>query len=155
MRKVKKITALVLVCVMVFAMSTTAFAAENTAADSPIINTTAIGGSSDGGIAPCATTSKSVGNNYVNMTGNDLRSSHGSGTFDYRVTSSGYNGWVYQIDCLMFDINGNVVWRGDNICGVAASGTLEYGSNVARIDLRIAPRLAVTVAAYYTITVTY
>lgn len=60
-----------------------------------------------------------------------------------------------KINCLMYDSNGNVVWRGDDICGVAANGRLEYGGNVVRIDLQIAPRLAVTPANSYKITVTY
>ncbi len=60
-----------------------------------------------------------------------------------------------KINCLMYDSNGNVVWRGDDICGVAANGKLEYGGNVVRIDLQIAPRTILTSVKTFNVTVTY
>ena len=156
MRGLQKFVAVVLTCMMVFAMSATTFAAEpvvgNDVASSSVADNNS---SSVGQITPRTTRSYSVGNSYQNVTGNDLRAPHGNGIFYYQVTSNDYNGWVYQINCLMYDVNGNVIWRGDNICGVAAGGSLEYGGNVVRIDLQIAPRLAVTPESFYTITVTY
>lgn len=154
-RKIKRITATFLACVMIFAVSITASAADGVAADGTVAGPIADGDSSDDGITPRKTKTLVVGDGYKNMTGDDLRAPHGNGWFYYEVTGSGYNGWVYQIDCLMYDSNGNVVWRGDNICGVAADGKLEYGGNVVRIDLRIAPRLVVTPVNYYKVTVTY
>lgn len=55
----------------------------------------------------------------------------------------------------MYDSNSNVVWRGDDICGVAANGKLEYGGNVVRIDLQIAPRTILTSVKTFNVTVTY
>lgn len=157
MRKVKKFIAAALACAMVFSMSATAFAAENeTAASEPIVESIVDGGTADSNaITPRATRTISVGNGYVNMTGNDLYNPHGNGWFYYRVSSSGYNGWNYQINCIMRDSRGDIVWRGDNICGVAADGRLEYGGNVVRIDLQIAPRSVLSPARSYDITVTY
>lgn len=103
----------------------------------------------------CRIANSLFGNGYVNVTGNDLYNPHGNGWFYYRVSSEGYNGWNYQINCLMYDGEGRVVWRGDNICGVAADGKLEYGGNVVRIDLQIAPRSIFTQAREFEITVTY
>lgn len=157
MRKIKKFVATALACAMVFSMSATAFAAENeTATSEPVVTSAVDGGVSDSdGIMPRISKPVSVGNGYVNVTGNDLYNPHGNGWFYYRVSSEGYNGWNYQINCLMYDGEGRVVWRGDNICGVAADGKLEYGGNVVRIDLQIAPRSIFTQAREFEITVTY
>lgn len=150
----KKMMALVLAGAMTLSMSVTALAAEVNTEES-VIETVAEDGVSENGISPRTTVTHIVGPGYVNMTGDDLRAPHGKGQFYYEVIGEGYNGWVYQINCLMYDTNGNVVWRGDNICGVAANGKLEYGGNVVRIDLQIAPRLAVTVPNYWRIRATY
>lgn len=155
MRGIKKLMFAVLICAMISTMSATAFAAGPAVANEVAFSFAADNNGSVSQIVLRATRSYSVGNSYQNMTGDDLRAPHGNGWFYYNVTSDGYNGWVYQINCLMYDANGNVVWRGDNICGVAAGGSLEYGGNVVRIDLQIAPRLAVTPESFYTITVTY
>jgi hypothetical protein len=156
MRKIKRFVATALACAMVFSMSATAFAAEKeTVASEPVINTVVDDAADNNAVTPRATRTISVGNGYVNMTGGDLYNPHGNGWFYYQVTSQGYNGWNYQINCLMYDGNGNVVWRGDNICGVAADGKLEYGGNVVRIDLQIAPRSVLTQAKNFNITVTY
>ena len=131
MRKFKKLVAIVLSCMMVFAMSTTAFAAEgeteNEFTASLDTNASDFGVS---GVMPRATKTVTVGSGYTNVTGNDLRSPHGNGWFYYAVVGSGYNGFTHQINCLMYNVDGNVVWRGDNICGVGTSGKLEYGGNV-------------------------
>lgn len=140
MRKMKKVMALVLAGVMTLSISTTAFAAEENP-EEPAIVSVAEDDASEGDISPHVTVPRRVGSGYVNVTGNDLRSPHGNGWFYYQVTSQGYSGWTYQINCLMYDVNGNVVWRGDNICGVAADGKLEYGGNVVRIDLAIVKRI--------------
>lgn len=157
MKKVKKFIATALACAMVFSMSATAFAAEKeTAVNEPVVNSVADSDTTDSnGIMPRITKTITVGNGYKNMTGDDLYAPHGNGVFYYQVTSDGYNGWVYQINCIMRDSRGDIVWRGDNICGAGAGGSLEYGGNVVRIDLQIAPRLAVTPANYYKVTVTY
>lgn len=155
MKVIKKFMAAFLACAMVLAMSATAFAAEPAAVDEATSSSVADNNDPAGQITPRTTRSHIVGNSYKNMTGDDLRAPHGNGIFYYQVTSSGYNGWVYQINCIMYDVNGTVVWREDNICGVAANGSLEYGGNIVRIDLQIAPRLAVTPENFYEITVTY
>lgn len=112
MKRIKKLVATALACAMVFAMSATAFAAENETADEPVVGVVADSSTTDGnGVTPRTTKTVSVGNGYKNMTGDDLRASHGTGWFYYQVTSSGYNGWVYQINCLMYDCQ----WQ----CGLA------------------------------------
>lgn len=157
MRKIKKFVATALACAMVFAVSTTAFAAEDeVVVNESVVNSVADADTTDGnGVMPRTTRTITVGNGYRNMTSDDLYAPHGNGLFYYQVTSDDYNGWVYQINCIMRDSRGDIVWRGDDICGVAANGRLEYGGNVVRIDLQIAPRLAVTPANSYKITVTY
>jgi hypothetical protein len=154
MRKMKKVMALVLAGVMTLSISTTAFAAEENP-EEPAIVSVAEDDASESGISSRTTVYHIVGPNYVNMTGDDLRSPHGNGRFYYQVVGEGYNGWVYQINCLMYDANGSVVWRGDNICGIAADGKLEYGGNVVRIDLQIVPRLAVTASNYWRVRAAY
>lgn len=155
MRSIKGVVVTILACAMLFAMSATAFAAEDAVVNEPIASSITANDGLTNSITPRTTKTLMVGDGYRNMTGDDLRAPHGNGTFYYRVTSDGYNGWAYQIDCLMYDSNGNAIWRGDNICGVAADGRLEYGGNIVRIDLRITPRAVTHPARSYNITVTY
>ncbi len=152
MLKIKKFVATALACAMVFAMSATAFAAENEVAVGESVSDSI---ADSDAVSPRTTKIIAVSNGYVNMTGNDLRAPHGNGWFYYQVSSGGYDGWSYKINCLMYDSNGNVVWRGDDICGVAANGKLEYGGNVVRIDLQIAPRTILTSVKTFNVTVTY
>ncbi len=157
MRKIKRFVATALACAMVLSMSATAFAAENgTVASEPVVDSVAdsdASGSND--IMPRISKPVSVGNGYVNVTDNDLYNPHGNGWFYYQVSSEGYSGWNYQINCLMYDGTGSVVWRGDNICGVGSGGRLEYGGNVVRIDLQIAPRAVLIPSKAFEVTVTY
>lgn len=78
-----------------------------------------------------------VGNEYVTVASND----HGIGSdVVISIDQQGYNGWEYQMNIIMTDIRGNVVWRADNVTGVAADGHWWAGYNVAKVQLQIAPR---------------
>ncbi len=78
-----------------------------------------------------------VGIGYVTVASND----HGIGSdVVISIDQQGYSGWDYQMNIIMTDIHGNVVWRADNVTGVAADGHWWAGYNVAKVQLQIAPR---------------
>ncbi len=143
--KFRKFLAMVLAVAMSMAVTVPVFAAETT---SEFVNECAA--EDDYGIDLHSSVTKTVGANPVvfaeqNTPIRELR---------YEVVSSGYNGWVYQINIHCYDQNGRSVHVFYNASGVMASGTLriqeEFGyMNVYRIDVSITPRLAVTPENYY------
>ena len=93
-----------------------------------------------------------VGNTYTTV----AYRRHGIGSdVVISVDQNGYNGWEYQMNIIMIDVNGRVVWRADNVTGVAADGHWWAGPNVARVQLQIAPRHVFVPARYFRIRCSY
>lgn len=159
MKKVRKFLATALAVAMSMSMAIPAFAAEATpdvveqqavVAESPA----SIGNGGNEGIMPLSTSYPMVGNSYKTIATN----SNGiNGDLHISVTGKvDFDGASYQLNVLMFDKSGNVVWRGDNVAGwPGTSCTLWCGSNVTRVDLQIAPRFAWVQPNTFEVKVTY
>ena len=93
-----------------------------------------------------STDSYAVGNSYTTVAYNR----YGIGRdIAISIDQEGYNGWEYQMNIIMIDTAGRVVWRADNVTGVAADGHWWAGPNVARVQLQIAPRYWFVPSRYF------
>lgn len=93
-----------------------------------------------------------VGNRYTTVAYNQNGI---GGDVVISVDHYGYNGWEYQMNIIMVDVDGRVVWRADNVTGVAADGHWWAGPNVASVQLQIAPRHVFVPARYFRIRCSY
>ena len=156
MKKIRNFLAAALTVVMILSMSVPAFAAEampdTTAQESLIPIEATATSSSDSGIMPLSTEWYVVGNNYTTVAYNPS----GINSEVYiAIAQEGYNGWEYQMNIIMTDLSGDVVWRADNVTGVAADGHWWAGANVAKVQLQIAPRNWFVPERHFTVKVTY
>ena len=144
MKKVRNFLAMALAVVMTMSVSVPAFAAEATpdtveqqvtAAEFP----DGIGGNGNAGIMPLVTDFPIVGKSYKTIATNPNGI---NGDLHISVTGKvDFDGASYQLNVLMYNRDGNVVHRGDNVAGwPGTSCTLWCGSNVTRVELQIAPR---------------
>lgn len=165
MKKIRNILAMALAVVMSLSIMVPAFAAEaepdeatQEAATVVEVTDDGSGNNGDEGIMPLSTDYIWVGNSYRQIAYNPNGI---NGNLHIWVTHTlstpnqlGYNGWNRGMDVLMYDRNGNVVWRGDNVFGVSSSGKLWCGADVVRVDMRIAAKIGVN-EDWYEVEVTY
>lgn len=158
MRKIHKTLATILALAMCLSLSIPAFAAEATVPAADTVSTVPSPISDDDdGIMPLDTSNRTIGPNWVTV----ATSSSPIKKIFYEVTSSGYNGWVYQINIKCLDNNGVELTQFDNASGVFASNTLDLFNgnphlyNVYQIQMQIVPRLAISGNNYYKVAVTW
>lgn len=152
-KRARKFLAMALAAIMSLSVSAPVFAAEVAPddADQPVAVVAEVAADEDGGnegieLYGGTTSNLTISNHYRTVI--DTKKTPIE-MLDYKVTSSGYNGWVYRIDILCFNSDGSVAKEFHDASGVMASGTLKIQQefklmNVTRIDVLISPRLGVT-----------
>lgn len=155
MVKVKKFLYALIVSAIVMSAPVSALAAESSPDPS---DQTPITAEDNRGVMPLDTHTFWIGNGYGTIAENPNGI---NGDIYITMTSTpsipneyGYNGFNRGVDIIMYDKNGTIVWRGDNVFGIQNHGSLWCGANVTRVDMRIAAKIGVN-GDNYEVKVTY
>ncbi len=162
MRKIRSILAMVLVVVMSLSVVVSASAAEveaDGAAQTPASTVAATTGDDNGGVMPLSTNFYWIGTSYVTI----ARNNNGiNGDIYIEMTAAksipngdDYMGFTHGVGIILFDRNGNIFDRRDDIFGAQNHGHFWCGSNIVRVDMRIGAKPFGDTTDKYEVKVTY
>ncbi len=152
MRSVKKILATALAFAMVTSVSVPVMAAEVPVAEEQVV---VLAGDSaenpDEGIMPLASTYRySVGPNWKQVAYN-ANGING----DLYLEVLDFNGLLHQVNIIMTDSTGKILWKEDNCTKTSNFRKFECGSNVCGVSIQIMPRWAFVDDQWYQVNITY